>query len=120
METLHHTGSGQALYTAERHPAQCMRGRHTQDGYRAPVTSERPLEGSGSSAGLGLGPRYLAISDVDRQVNIPKGARADFPNQLVFSSDNKLCFGAAAARHDPGRKSADNSNEKTPVCTGMT
>lgn len=48
-------------------------------------------------------PHYLAISDVDRQVYVPKGARSDLPHQLVFTTDNKLGLRAAAARHDPAQ-----------------
>lgn len=42
---------------------------------------------------------YLAIGDVDRQINVPEGARPDLPYQFIFPSDNEFGFRAAAARH---------------------
>lgn len=42
---------------------------------------------------------YLAVGNVDRQVNVPEGARPDLPYQFIFPSDNEFGLGAAAARH---------------------
>lgn len=42
---------------------------------------------------------YLAVGNVDRQINVPEGARPDLPYQFIFSSDNEFGLGAAAARH---------------------
>lgn len=47
---------------------------------------------------------YLAIGDVDRQINVPEGARSDLPHQFVFPSDDKFGFRAAAARHPETRR----------------
>lgn len=46
---------------------------------------------------------YLPVGDVDRQIDVPEGARPDLPHQLVFASDNELGLGAAATRHGEGR-----------------
>lgn len=47
---------------------------------------------------------YLAVGNVDRQVNVPEGARPDLPYQFVFPSDNEFGLGAAAARHPERRR----------------
>lgn len=47
---------------------------------------------------------YLAIGDVDRQINVPEGARSDLPHQFVFPSDDKFGLRAAAARHPEKRR----------------
>ena len=44
---------------------------------------------------------YLSVGDVDGQVDISERPRPDLPDQLVFSPDYKLGFGAAATRHNP-------------------
>lgn len=69
----------------------------------------------------GRGPHpwdYLAVGDVDRQINVPEGARPDLPYQFVFPSDNELGLGAAAARHPERRRwrlgpSPDTSEGRT-------
>lgn len=50
------------------------------------------------------GAPYLSVGDVDRQIDVPEGARPDLPHQLVFASDNELGLGAATARHSEGRR----------------
>lgn len=47
---------------------------------------------------------YLAIGDVDRQINVPEGARSDLPHQFVFPPDDKFGLGATAARHPEPRR----------------
>lgn len=42
---------------------------------------------------------YLSICDVDCQINVAKGSRSDFPNELVFPTDYELGFRATAAGH---------------------
>lgn len=53
---------------------------------------------------------YLPVGDVDGQVDVPEGARADLPHQLVLAPDDEFGLGAAAARHgergDRGRAGA--------------
>lgn len=61
---------------------------------------------------------YLAIGDVDRQINVPEGARPDLPYQFIFPSDNEFGLGAAAARHPERRRrrrgpSPDTSERRT-------
>lgn len=60
---------------------------------------------------------YLAIGDVDRQINVPEGTRSDLPHQFVFPSDDKFGLRAAAARHPETRRwrrgrSPDTSGER--------
>lgn len=47
---------------------------------------------------------YLAVGDVDRQINVPEGARPDLPYQFILPSDNEFGLGAAAARHPERRR----------------
>lgn len=61
---------------------------------------------------------YLAIGDVNRQINVPEGARPDLPYQFIFPSDNEFGLGAAAARHPEKRRwrlgpSPDTSEGRT-------
>lgn len=61
---------------------------------------------------------YLAIGDVDRQINVSEGARPDLPYQFIFPSDNEFGLGAAAARHPERRRrrlgpSPDTSERRT-------
>lgn len=73
-------------------------------GARARGAKARAAGGGGAGAvGNPTPGDYLAVGDVDRQVNVPEGARADLPHQFVLPSDNELGLGAAAARH-PGRR----------------
>lgn len=53
---------------------------------------------------LELHGHFLAVGDVDRQVDVPEGAGPDLPHQLVFAPDDELGFGAAAARHAERRR----------------
>ena len=71
----------------------------------SPVRSvgNRPSSlGGGDRNGVVVNPTpgdYLAIGDVDRQIDVPEGARPDLPYQFIFPSDNEFRLGAAAARH---------------------
>ena len=61
---------------------------------------------------------YLAVGDVDRQINVTEGARPDLPYQFIFPSDNEFGLGAAAARHPARRRwrlglSPDTSKGRT-------
>lgn len=77
----------------------------------SPVRSvgNRPSSGRKGGAGNGVvvNPTpgdYLAIGDVDRQIDVPEGARPDLPDQFIFPSDNEFGLGAAAARHPERRR----------------
>ena len=54
--------------------------------------------------GFWLHCHLLAVGDVDRQINVPEGARPDLPYQFMFPSDNEFGLGAAAARHSERRR----------------
>lgn len=55
---------------------------------------------------LQLHGHFLPVGDVDGQIDVPERARPDLPHQLVFTPDDELGLGAAAARHGVGRLAA--------------
>lgn len=63
----------------------------------------QPLSASPRAADGGACRPYLPVGDVDRQIDVPEGARADLPHQLVLAPDDELGLGAAAARHGERR-----------------
>lgn len=62
-----------------------------------------PLSGCAEPPDGGACRPYLPVGDVDCQIDVPEGARADLPHQLVFAPDDELGLGAAATRHGDRR-----------------
>lgn len=46
---------------------------------------------------------HLAVGDVDAQVDVPEGARADLAHDAVLARDHSVLAHADAERHDGGR-----------------
>lgn len=68
---------------------------------------------------------YLAVGDVDRQIDVPEGARPDLPYQFIFPSDNEFGLRAAATRHPERRRwslgpSPDTSGKTTEASGAPT